>query len=133
MMLRGLVAAQVLSFVGPWPYSKPVTVLSTTLKPADVPEHLTSKVPVTSQAPTEVLEALGSAGASRVYVDGGTTIKGFLEIDAVDEMTITSIPILIGSGIPLFGQLKLGGDKAWEYKSTESLEGMVKNTWQRRR
>jgi dihydrofolate reductase len=32
-------------------------------------------------------------------VDGGKTIQGFLEADLIDEMIITTIPIVLGSGI----------------------------------
>lgn len=39
------------------------------------------------------------------YVDGGLTIHSFLAENLIDEMTITQIPILIGSGKTLFGLL----------------------------
>ena len=37
------------------------------------------------------------------YIDGGITIKWFLSFDRIDEMTITHVPVLLGKGIPLFG------------------------------
>ena len=36
------------------------------------------------------------------YIDGGSTIQGFLAESLIDEITITRIPVVIGDGIPLF-------------------------------
>lgn len=35
-------------------------------------------------------------------IGGGKLIKSFLELKAIDEMIITTIPVLLGDGIPLF-------------------------------
>jgi dihydrofolate reductase len=40
-----------------------------------------------------------------VYVDGGFTIQSFMKADLIDELTITTAPVIIGGGIPLFGSL----------------------------
>jgi dihydrofolate reductase len=40
-----------------------------------------------------------------VYVDGGATIRRFLEAGRIGRMIITKVPVLIGSGLPLFGAL----------------------------
>ena len=45
-------------------------------------------------------------GANRIYLDGGVIIQYFLREGLVDEMTITTIPILLGEGLPLFGKLE---------------------------
>jgi dihydrofolate reductase len=42
-------------------------------------------------------------GVNHIYLDGGVTIQRFLREHLVDEMTITTIPILIGEGLRLFG------------------------------
>jgi len=42
-------------------------------------------------------------GHHHLYIDGGRTIRTFLEEDLIDEMIITTIPVLLGDGIPLFG------------------------------
>jgi dihydrofolate reductase len=41
-----------------------------------------------------------------LYVEGGNMIQSFLKEDLIDEMIITTVPILLGVGIPLFGHLE---------------------------
>jgi dihydrofolate reductase len=40
-----------------------------------------------------------------LYIDGGKTIQGFLKEGLIQQLIITMVPILIGTGIPLFGSL----------------------------
>ena len=40
-----------------------------------------------------------------LYVDGGITIQRFLRAGLIQRLIITRVPVLIGAGIPLFGQL----------------------------
>lgn len=93
----------VCNFGGEWPYSKPVFVLSRSLKV--VPESLSGKVILLQGSPHEVLDAIHQMGYSRLYIDGGRVIQDFLAADVIDELRITTIPILLGGGIPLFGEL----------------------------
>lgn len=53
----------------------------------------------------EVRELLSAAGAQQVYVDGGRVIQTFLRAGLIDQITIAWAPVLLGSGIPLFGAL----------------------------
>ena len=46
---------------------------------------------------------LAAEGARRVYLDGGVAIRQGLEEDLVDDMTISTVPVTIGTGRPLFG------------------------------
>ncbi len=55
--------------------------------------------------PRRLVEWLAAQGAAHLYVDGGKTIQGFLGAGLIDELTITRIPVLIGTGVPLFGPL----------------------------
>ena len=88
---------------GAWPYGpKPVFVLSTKeLAPA--PEG--AVVERLSGTPAEVLAAVESRGFRHAYVDGGITIQRFLNAGLIQNVVITYVPVLIGSGIPLFGPL----------------------------
>lgn len=98
----------VLSF-GEWPYAgKRVLVLSRTLGSDGAPGAAG-----TSQAPDTTVHAdlddavatLEREGVKRVYVDGGQTIQAFLRRGLIGEITLTTAPVLLGSGTPLFGQL----------------------------
>jgi dihydrofolate reductase len=55
--------------------------------------------------PHEILADLGSRGWTHIYVDGGITITRFLEANLIQRLIITRVPVLIGTGIPLFGAL----------------------------
>ncbi len=71
-------------------------------------------------SPEELAAALRAGGARRVYVDGGVTIRGFLAAGLIDDLTVSVIPVLLGAGIPLFGEgvpetrLTLQGSRAYE-------------------
>ena len=75
-----------------WPYDRPVLVLSRQLTDTAIPEALKGKVQLSSRTPGEVLADLAAQNAHRVYMDGG-------------HIVITTVPVLLGSGKPLFGSL----------------------------
>ena len=90
----------------PWPYERPVLVLSASLAGAPVPERLTGKVRVVDLSPGDALSMLHAEGYRRVYVDGGKLIQSFLRQGLIEDMVITLVPVLLGSGRPLFGALE---------------------------
>jgi dihydrofolate reductase len=93
----------VLSF-GSWPYgTKPVVVLSS--QQLDIPENISNTVSVMSASPSDIVRHLAERGFKHLYIDGGKTIQGFIRAGLIQKIIITKIPILIGSGIPLFGTL----------------------------
>ena len=94
---------KVLSF-GDWPYGKmPVVVMSHS--PTTLPPHLPDIVTHSSESPRALLERLSQEGIKHVYVDGGNTIQGFLRGGLINQIIVTTIPVLLGDGIPLFVQL----------------------------
>jgi dihydrofolate reductase len=84
-----------------WPYTKPVVVL--TSRPGVLPSPLPPGVRALSGAPDDIIADLERTGAKHLYVDGGVTIQRFLAAGRIGRMIITRIPVLIGSGLPLFG------------------------------
>ncbi len=93
---------KVLSFGG-WPYEKQVFVLSS--QKLKFPRELNGKVEALNLSPRELVKELERRGIGHIYLDGGATIQRFLRDDLLNEMTLTTIPILIGEGLPLFGIL----------------------------
>ena len=84
-----------------WPYgTKPVFVLSTR---APVPGPAGAIVEHLSGTPAEVVAKLTGRGIRHAYVDGGITIQRFLRAGLIQRLVITRVPVLIGKGIPLFG------------------------------
>ncbi len=119
----------VLSF-GEWPYEKPVIVLSTTL--AAIPDSHRDRAETLSGTPADVLAALGARGMRRLYIDGGATIRGFLDADLIDGIVLTTLPILLGEGLPLFGTRT--NRLRFTLAESEILGGrMVKTRYLRRR
>jgi porin len=49
--------------------------------------------------------APGDRNLIDLYIDGGITIQRFLEAGLIQRLIITRVPVLLGSGIPLFGPL----------------------------
>ena len=94
---------KVLTFA-PWPYgSKRVVVLSS--QPLDLSKAVGGVVEQRSGSPSDIVAQLAASGAENLYVDGGITIQRFLHAGLVQRLIITRVPVLIGSGIPLFGPL----------------------------
>lgn len=93
----------VLSFGVEWPYSKPVFVLSNSL--THVPKGYEGKVFLVNGELQKIVKNLAKPGYHNLYIDGGKTIQSFLKEDLVDEMILTRIPVLLGGGYPLFGDL----------------------------
>jgi dihydrofolate reductase len=92
----------VLGFGG-WAYgTKPVFVLSSGPLP---PAPAGAVVQRMAGEPAAIVAQLEARGIGHVYVDGGVTIQRFLRAGLIQRLIITRVPVLIGSGIPLFGSL----------------------------
>lgn len=111
-----------------WPYgTKPVIVLSKSL--TEVPGKLRDRVRIDASPPQELVEKLSQEGCKYIYLDGGKVIQSFLREGLVDDMTLTTIPVLIGAGLPLFGKV----DKDIKFRLLESRSwenGLVQSKYQ---
>ncbi|MDA3947046.1 MAG: dihydrofolate reductase family protein [Helicobacteraceae bacterium] len=86
-----------------WPYpGKRVIILSRSLE--TLPEPI-GKVELFGGSVSELMETLRMENKKYLYIDGGQVIQSFLKEGVVTDITITTIPILLGEGIRLFGTL----------------------------
>jgi dihydrofolate reductase len=112
--------------LGGWHYEKKVIVL--TSRTLTLAPELTDKAEALHLPPRELVRVLEQRGSRHIYLDGGVTIQRFLREGLVDEMTITTIPILIGEGLPLFGALEK--DVKLELLKSQSFKnGFVQNKY----
>lgn len=120
----------VCSFDIEWPYQVPVFVLSTTLN--SIPEKLKGKVELVNGSLTQVLANIHKKGHHSLYIDGGSTIQSFIKEDLIDELIISKIPILLGGGIPLFGE-HTSSLTFNHVKSEVFVDQIVQDTYRRNR
>lgn len=119
---------KVLTFDVAWPWTVPVFVMSKTLAKLD--DAVAGKATLLAMEPKEVMEHLSTQQLERLYIDGGKVIQSFLAEGLVDELIICTLPILIGSGIPLFGQL--AKDVRFKHIRTNVLpKGLVMSYYER--
>ncbi len=90
---------------GQWPYRQDVYVLTRHPGQIVIPDDLSPNVKPVNTQPVDLLRGLYESGYRHAYVDGGQTIQSFLTVGVIDELTITRVPVLLGTGIPLFGSL----------------------------
>jgi dihydrofolate reductase len=89
----------------PWPYHKPVVVMSQSRQPFDIPEALEGQLEICDRSPFETREKVRRVGWKRAYIDGGKLIQSFLAAGLIEDMIITRALVLIGQGLPLFGEV----------------------------
>lgn len=116
---------KVLSFPE-WPFqTKPVFVFSKNKTSSN--KALPESVHFVTETPKALLERLCNEGFKKAYLDGGELIQSFLRQQLVSTLTITRIPILLGQGRRLFGELN--GDiklqhlqsKTWSFGFVQDL------------
>ena len=117
---------QVLTF-GTWHYGDtPIVVLSRQLK--SLPEDVSDTVSLSADEPGKLVERLSARKWKHLYVDGGLTVQSFLSAGLIDDIIITTIPILLGEGKPLFGPLP--NDVELEHVSSQAFEfGFVQSKY----
>ncbi len=110
-----------------WFYgTKPVFVLSTNpLAPAP-PGAIVERM---SGEPADVVAQLEARGFSHIYVDGGLTIQQFVRTGLIDRFVITRVPVLIGTGVSLFGET--GRDIELKHIATRTFpSGLVQSEYE---
>lgn len=113
----------------PWPYTIPVFILSRSLQ--TIPDEHQNKTEIVKGSLPEILDFIHKKGHSKLYIDGGATIQSFLQEDLIDELIISTIPVLLGGGIPLFG--KLPGHMEFEHvESKVYLNAITQNRYKRK-
>jgi len=120
----------VCAFDCPWPYQIPVFVLSNSLK--TLPEEYKDKVELVNGSLSDILAQINSKGYKRLYIDGGKTIQSFLKEDLIDELVLTTIPVLLGGGVSLFGDLPIS-QKYKHIKTSILVNKIVQSEYHRDR
>ena len=76
----------------------------------------------------DAVAASAAAGYRRVYVDGGRTVHSFLRAGLIADLTLSRVPVLIGTGHTPFGEL--AADIPLEHVRTQTFSGgMVQTTY----
>lgn len=133
-MVMGRGTFDVISGFDGWHYALPVYVLtnralhlSDTLQ-ASIEQTPNARVEAISGSAQSVLKQLAERGHEHLYVDGGKTIQSFLAAKQLERLIITTIPILLGEGVPLFGQLD--GDVRLRLDGSQAFStGFVQSTY----
>ncbi len=116
-----------------WPYHKK-RMLVMSSKPIKFPKKVPNSVSHSKECPAHLCRRLGTEGVRRIYVDGGATIQRFLAAGVLDDMIITTLPILLGEGTPLFGplpgdvQLKCTKTKTFKFGFVQLHYSIVKKS-----
>ncbi len=111
-----------------WPYAgKKIIVLSRTL--AEPPQQIQDDMEVYSGDLRSLRGRLAEEGYHHVYVDGGQTIRSFLDNSLISDITITTVPILLGDGIRLFDNLKCEV-KLFHIETVTYPNGFVKSVYE---
>lgn len=113
----------------PWYYTKPVYVVSSSLNAKEINKNVEE---VFSKSPKEIVRYLNGKGYNNLYIDGGKTISYFLDEDLIDELIISKVPIILGSGIPLFNKIK-SEIELIHIDTVVYKNGLVKSHYKRKR
>ncbi|MEJ2046088.1 MAG: dihydrofolate reductase family protein [Reinekea sp.] len=85
-----------------WPYkNQRLILLSSIIK--QVPDELEDQIQLFNGDVVELTNLLDAEGEEHLYVDGSQAIQAFINAGLMTDLTITTLPILIGEGVPLFG------------------------------
>jgi len=101
-----------------WPYhNKRVIVLSRRWN--QIPDQFVGLAELYSGKVELLTVELQNQGVKHVYVDGGITIQSFIQQRLLSDITITTVPIILGKGLPLFGTTR--EDQNLQLENTQSF------------
>ncbi len=111
-----------------WPYHHQRSiVLTTTLE--KVPESISDEIQLFNGNVEDLTELLETESEKRLYIDGSQAIQAFIKAGLLSDITITTLPILIGKGIPLFNS-PLDHDVHLTHLETRAFQnGFVQTTY----
>jgi dihydrofolate reductase len=113
-----------------WPYQLPVFILSNSMK--KLPENLINKAFIVNGNLKTIIKEIKEKGLENIYIDGGKAIQSFLSEDLIDEMYLSKVPIILGKGIPLFGNIEKQSD--WKHIHTDVYKnGIIKSHYIRKK
>jgi dihydrofolate reductase len=102
-----------------YPYpGKPCHVFSRTLQSSFHPDVI-----LVDTNPRQYVRALKKQSASRIWLIGGAALAGEL-LPEIDEIIVSIIPVVIGSGIPLFAHADIDVNLSLK-KTTTYQDGVV--------
>lgn len=86
-----------------WPYGdKPVFVVCRGLD--RLPDGVPSTVSLVNRPPQELAQQLEKMGYRHAFLDDESLIRGCLHQGLIDTITLTTVPVLLGNGVSLFGR-----------------------------
>ena len=85
----------------PWPYKDKCVHVATT-RPLDPPGSGEDVRAVKGSIADLVRDARTAAGDGDVYVDGGDIVRQCINANLLDELILTTIPVIVGGGPRLF-------------------------------
>ncbi len=107
----------------------PIVVLSSRPVDLTVATSRGGRVEQMGGEPADVAARLSDRGVQHAYLDGGITIQRFLRAGLVNRLVVTRVPVLIGSGLPLFGSLP--HDVRLRHVSTKAFRtGLVQSEYE---
>ena len=111
-----------------WPYAGK-RVIALTHRPVErdgIETHAGALAPL--------FDRLAREGVARVYLDGGVAIQHGLDEDVIDDLTISTVPVTIGAGRPLFAPAAPRRGQRWRLTASRSFaSGLVQATYERAR
>lgn len=111
-----------------WPFHrKRVVVVSRTWN--KIPDEYLDYAQLYSGKMELLTVELQNQGVKRVYVHGGITVHSFIQAKCLTDITITHVPVILGSGIPLFGPTR--DDVHFDLVRNKSFDsGFVQSVYQ---